>query len=867
MVKRFLSFLAAGLLSLTLVAKDVGVTVNGVDVSAASGTDWSYTSPMLTLLGAGPFVLHGTNTDGAVQVKVTADSTVVLSNLYLRANGTSQCAFQIVKDRNVALLLVGENKLQSGSNCAGLQVPAGASVCIDQAYAPLRGFLRAHTGSSGGAGIGGPVSGSTGSGDVHVKGGCVSAEGGSSSAGIGGSQRNRGSVGKVFISGGTVYANFGDGGESDIGGNSTGGGDADVAITGGSVHAAHGRISNSPTNALGAAVHCVTVTGLVANAAVELKDLGDYGDKGIFADDDGQVYLWLTNGVYKFQAGGCAFRAEVNNGSTEAEMLPQDEQPIGVFVNGEDIGLEGSGEGWEFTVGDLELSLTGTGPFILSGTNTLSGLKIATPVDARPQVTFNGFSSANLQFLGALEIVGGTVAVAESQGPLIITGGSVKCENENFAMPPSNGVERVWCVTVPNLPPHVAIEVTGLADYGTEGLVADADGCLYLWLPDGDYIFEANGNGMRAIVEGADVVAVALPEITPTGVTVNGVDAAYEFGPGWIYTAPVLALTNAYDFVLSGTNMEGAVQVSVEANVQVVVSNLVLSGTDSGGPFGIKTSCEVELVLEGANKLTNTGFSLPGLYVPVGAKVTIRSYMGALGGNLSASGGALAAGIGGAARESSGEIFIEGGTIRAVGGEFGGMSIGDGAGAAAARVTISGGSIKADKITSPPVNEQGTTLFCVTVPGLAANAAVTVTGLTGYGTDGLVADETGQIYLWLPNGERTFTAGDRKFTATVNGAAVTATDQGPATEVVLPTELVITSFSIANGVASLGIATDLSDIDFAAWLSTVSFEIDFREEIGGAVVETLTPTRAGTVLTVTLPSRPQGFLVVRALNR
>ena len=44
--------------------------------------------------------------------------------------------------------------------------------------------------------------------------------------------------------------------------------------------------------------------------------------------------------------------------------------------------------------------------------------------------------------------------------------------------------------------------------YGTRDLYADANGDLYLWLPDGDYRFEANGRGYTATVDGADAERV-----------------------------------------------------------------------------------------------------------------------------------------------------------------------------------------------------------------------------------------------------------------------------------------------------------------------------------------------------------------------
>ncbi len=906
MIKRLLSFLAAGLLSLTLVADVGGVVIDvGVLSDSVTGTGWSYANSKLTLSGEGSFVLHGTNKSATVQVAVNANSTVVLSNLCLQANTSGRCAFQINSGAHVNVLLAGENELKSGNGRAGLGVMADASISLAQIYETIPGSLDV-SGGSRGAGIGSGVDDECGDifinggkitatggeyaagigggediagGNVFIRGGVVTAEGGEDAAGIGGGYSGDG--GNVIISGGTVVAKA-NGDADDIGGGSEGVG-AVVAFTGGSVHAVNGQINTSPTNALGEVVHCVTVTGLVANAAVELKDLNGYGDQDIFADEKGWVYLWLTNGTYKsFLANGLVYRAEVRGEPTIAEMLPKTKQPIGVFVDGVDVGREGTGAGWEFVLEDRTLAFTGTGPFDVSGTNSvLSSLRLSTTVQT--QVRFTGFASAGLQFAGAFEFVGGTVVAQESQGPLTvtdgtvdvgrilgpptITGGSVKCGN--FAVPPSNGTERVWCVTVPNLLPSSAVTVTGLGDYGVDGLVADANGCLYLWLPDGDYIFRANRNGMRAIVEGADVQAVAVGEVTLTGVTVNGVDVAYRYGSGWTNAVPQVVLADARDFVLSGTNGEGNVLVSVQANARVVLSDLTLT-SQATYPFSIAGACEVEILLSGTNQLTSTGLGRPGLRVPAGAGCVIDA-LGEAGGCLSVSGGDFSSGMGGAYGDSgTGNIEVKGGTIVATMGQMGGSDIGGGALGGGGEVVISGGSVNVTTaIKNAPVNEQGAAVFCVTVPGLTPNTAVTVTGLGDYGVDGLVADTDGQIYLWLPNGEKTFTAGGRKFAATVAGAAVTAVDQGPATEVVSPTELVVTSFSIANGVARLEITTDLGMEDFAAWLSTEpSFEIDFRAELGGEILHAWELRSNRAILAVELPSDyPQGFLVVRALNR
>ena len=55
---------------------------------------------------------------------------------------------------------------------------------------------------------------------------------------------------------------------------------------------------------------------------------------------------------------------------------------------------------------------------------------------------------------------------------------------------------------------------------------------------------------------------------------------------------------------------------------------------------------------------------------------------------------------------------------------------------------------------SAPTNAAGETVYSVAVSNLAPNAPVSFSGLpAGYGTDSIVADTHGNVYLWLPDGD------------------------------------------------------------------------------------------------------------------
>ena len=183
-----------------------------------------------------------------------------------------------------------------------------------------------------------------------------------------------------------------------------------------------------------------------------------------------------------------------------------------------------------------------------------------------------GIGGGNCGAAGAIAISGGTVAAQggglaadigegalTSGGETTIAGGSVHALVDNAMPAPSNGTERVWCVTVTNLATNAAVaDLQGLpASYGTAGLVADADGKIYLWLPDGDYAFAADGADYTATVDGANTVAELVPPvIEPLGVLVDGVDICALAGDGWTYDPATsnLVLSAAGPYTLSGTN-------------------------------------------------------------------------------------------------------------------------------------------------------------------------------------------------------------------------------------------------------------------------------------------------------------------------
>ncbi|MHB8128151.1 MAG: DUF4073 domain-containing protein, partial [Mobilitalea sp.] len=167
-----------------------------------------------------------TNTNKIVVNGATAKITLDNANIQLAAS--SACAFELQNSANVTLTLKDgtTNYLKSGNNKAGLAVPTGTTLKLQD-----NGILNV-TGGYSGAGIGGGGNAGT----VNITGGTVNAQGGEQGAGIGGSGSSSG--GTTTISGGIVNA-IGGNGAAGIGGGLMGSGGT-ITITNGTVTAIGG---------------------------------------------------------------------------------------------------------------------------------------------------------------------------------------------------------------------------------------------------------------------------------------------------------------------------------------------------------------------------------------------------------------------------------------------------------------------------------------------------------------------------------------------------------------------------------------------------------------------------------------------------
>ena len=219
------------------------------------------------------------------------------------------------------------------------------------------------------------------------------------------------------------------------------------------------------------------------------------------------------------------------------------------------------------------------------------------------------------------------------------------------------------------------------------GVEPAGDGSVIAWLPP----------HVSEIRLGGEVI-VLREKPAPTGLFVNGADAAEGAGSGWTWTEPELRLSGSGPFALSGTNADGRVCVTVDSpDCRILLDGLSLDLSQGASPaLRIAKGAAARIELAGTNSLVS-GRGCAGLQVEKDASVRLAAAAATGDGApavLVAAGGRQGAGIGGGVRGAAGSVAIESGEIVAAGG-LEGAGIGGGSWGEGGDVEISGGFVRA----------------------------------------------------------------------------------------------------------------------------------------------------------------------------
>ena len=474
----------------------------------------------------------------------------------------------------------------------------------------------------------------------------------------------------------------------------------------------------------------------------------DYGTADLFANNRGEIYLWLPDGDYRFlvsQDGrdDLYLAANVNGADVEATPITIDPVLEGVTVDGKDIGY-GFGHGWSFTDGVVHL--VDAGPFEIAG--SANGRGILAEADCAVTVTNLTLDAASVESRAAFAIMAGKSV------DLTLAGTNTLKSGENCA-----GLQ---------VPAGAAVAIGG------EGSV-DAVGGRF-----GSGIGGARADGKHA------------GDITIAGGTVKatGGDFSAGIGGGQDGNGGTTTITNGTVRATGGSNGAGIGGGAGERTARTSGGTIAISGGTvtataghvsagiGGGYFGDSGTISISggvVSASGDQFAAGTGGGEYG----EGGKITIS------GGLVTATSQTYAAAIGGGLDSGCGIVHITGGTVVATANknsDYAPTDIGAGYNAGVkGAVLVTGGSVHATNkgIVEPVASNATERVWCVEFPGFTPNAAVDLgeVKLNGaawaYGAESIFADADGKIYLWLPGGENLVLVGGRLWYAYVTGDDVT----------------------------------------------------------------------------------------------
>ena len=490
------------------------------------------------------------------------------------------------------------------------------------------------TANTEGAGIGGGDAGGSG-GNITITGGTIRATG-HDAAGIGGGD-NGGSSGTIKISGGEITAIAG-ADAAGIGGGYDGGCDR-IEITGGTIKEAKGgSTSNSGGAGIGGGNAHDGGTIIISN--VNITAQGGSDGAGIGGGDQasgGNITISADSLDYKIKATGGGYGSGIGGG--------QGGHGGNVTINGGTVEATGASDAAGIGGGE-----DGNG-----GTVTITGGKVTatgSPNNANRDGGA-GIGGGDLGNGGIVNISGGEVIATGGEHASGIGGGEADHNNHG------NG----GTVTITG-----DARVTAQGGHSGAGIGSGEEG-----LTGGSVVIGTNGSstGPTVIATGGTFAAGigsgdAFIQGSNANVDVKGADVT-------IYSGDVTAIGGEDAAGIGGG--EGANNGTTRIYGGTVVAKAgTAADNDGGAGIGSGDDCIRE---KSANRHNTTGG-------------TIEIH----GGNVTATGNADGAGIGGGDYGSGGNITITGGTVTANGGAYA-AGIGGGEGRGAGSVTITGGYVRA----------------------------------------------------------------------------------------------------------------------------------------------------------------------------
>ena len=288
------------------------------------GRDYKFEDDVLHIYNGGAYAVSMANNAVATQERISIKAKeaveLTLENVNINCSEKDFAALEINSPEKVTLELKGKNSLNSGSDCAGIELKNNANLVITSSSG---GQLDTHGGYFG-AGIGG-INDTEGATErsvnkVVIAGGIINADGGSGGAGIGGSMSRDGC--DVTVTGGILNAT-GKGGAAGIGGG-IGGNGGSFTITGGKVKA----VGSTAAAGIGGGLYTADEQiytggngGTVVIKGGELTVIGKSCAIGAGAESMTQEGVVRSSGTITISPAGAGINAWAGSSETENKVL------------------------------------------------------------------------------------------------------------------------------------------------------------------------------------------------------------------------------------------------------------------------------------------------------------------------------------------------------------------------------------------------------------------------------------------------------------------------------------------------------------------------------------------------------------------
>jgi hypothetical protein len=568
-----------------------------------------------------------------------------------------------------------------------------------------------------------------------------------------------GASSKVAISGGTIKAT---GKYQGIGRNSSGTAGT-VTITGGTIMQSPVLATPVPLPIDGTnRVYELTIQGLTPNAAAQVTGLpNNYGLNDVYADANGQIYVYLPNGTGEFFVEGTAYTYYIEDNPSSAFLASEKFDVVFANANHDKGTISNTGGTYS---GGRRVSVVAT-PLSENFVFDKWTGNLPDGVNARsPEISFitgSGDFSLTANFVDALRVNGRPVGYGSGDGWTYADNRLTLSAAGPFVIHGTSTYSRIFvdadCTIIAS---NLYVSAQELANPALECNFHDV--ALNLW-SDAPYRNTFYGGANKA---GISVVSTNIAradcgaKLTITALN----DSAALYVVGGPYTKGNTSASAG----IGGSVGKDAGAIDIRGGT-ITVKAGTQDGNAGAAAIGGGYNKSYHSISISGGVISATA-SKEGAAIGTGRKGAKGGVIAISGGKItsSTSGGSYT--IGGGYQSSGGTIKISGGTVSA--------PAGIGAPSSGGTVTITGGTIWHDKFNPSPtdgsqrVYRVTTTVLDGTAP--VKNAKVSVRVLRNYGVKDIYTDANGKLYFYLPNGSRRFRVNDNRYQYTVNSAATTA---------------------------------------------------------------------------------------------